>query len=111
MCFEISVCNTKVPFYLQQREGVMGRGLGRGRGGGGPVRGRGEFGGGPGRGLGRGDGFRGSQEETQFAVPADKCGLVIGKGLSLKYCIYIQVWLGHRKRFVIEILYLFVNLL
>ena len=85
--FEISVCNTKVPFYLQQRERGIGRGLGRGRGGGGTVRGRGEFGGGPGRGLGRG--FRGSQEETQFAVPADKCGLVIGKGLSLKYCIYI----------------------
>ena len=55
VCFEISVCNTKVPFYLQQREGGMGRGLGRGRGGGDPVRGRGEFGGGPGRGLGRGE--------------------------------------------------------
>ena len=79
----------KGPFDLQQREGGMGCGLGGGRGGGGPVRGRGEFGGGPGRGLGRGDGFRGSQEETQFAVPADKCGLVIGKGLSLKYYIYI----------------------
>nr|XP_022287940.1 uncharacterized protein LOC111100403 isoform X4 [Crassostrea virginica] len=63
-----------------QREGGTGRGLGRGRGGGGTVRGRGEFGGGPGRGLGRGDGFRSSQGETQFAVPADKCGLVIGKG-------------------------------
>ncbi|XP_078311367.1 uncharacterized protein LOC111100450 isoform X3 [Crassostrea virginica] len=62
------------------REGGMGRGLGRGRGGSGPVRGRGEFGGGPSRGLWRGDGFRGSQEETQFVVPADKCGLVIGKG-------------------------------
>ncbi|XP_078310919.1 uncharacterized protein LOC144617702 [Crassostrea virginica] len=62
------------------REGGMGRGLGRGRGGGDPVRGHGAFGGGPGRGLGRGDGFRGSQGETQFAVPADKCGLVIGKG-------------------------------
>nr|XP_022288249.1 far upstream element-binding protein 3-like isoform X3 [Crassostrea virginica] len=48
------------------REGGMGRGLGRGRGGSGPVRGHGEFGGGPGRGLGRGDGFRGSQEETQL---------------------------------------------
>ena len=89
VCFEISVCNTKVPFFLQQREGGMGRELGRGRGGGGTVRGRGEFGGGPGRGLWREEGFRGSQEETQFAVPADKCGLVIGKGLSLKYCIYI----------------------
>ncbi|XP_078311410.1 uncharacterized protein LOC144618693 isoform X2 [Crassostrea virginica] len=63
-----------------QREGGMGRELGRGRGGGGTIRGRGEFGGGPGRGLGRGDGFSDSQEETQFAVPADKCGLVIGKG-------------------------------
>ena len=49
----------------------------------------GEFGGGTGRGLGRGDDLKGSQEETQFAVPADKCGLVIGKGLSLKYYIYI----------------------
>ena len=87
----------------------MGHGLGGGRGGGGPVRGHGEFGGGLGRGLGRGDSFRGSQEETQFAVPADKCGLVFGKGLSLKYCIYIQVWLGHRKRFVIEILYLYTS--
>ena len=85
----------------------MGRGLGRGRGGGGTVRDHWEFGGGPYRGLGRGHSFRGSQEETQFAVPADKCGLVIRKGLSLKYCIYIQVWLGHGKRFVIEILYLY----
>ncbi|XP_078311416.1 uncharacterized protein LOC144618693 isoform X4 [Crassostrea virginica] len=65
---------------VKQREGGMGRELGRGRGGGGTIRGRGEFGGGPGRGLGRGDGFSDSQEETQFAVPADKCGLVIGKG-------------------------------
>ncbi|XP_078311435.1 uncharacterized protein LOC111100403 isoform X3 [Crassostrea virginica] len=62
------------------REGGMGRGLGGGRGGGDPVRGRGEFGGGLGGGLGRGGDFRGSQEETQFVVPADKCGLVIGKG-------------------------------
>ena len=63
----------------------MGHGYGGGRGGGDPVRGHGEFGGGPDRGLGRGVGFRGSQEKTQFAVPVDKCGLVIGKGLSLKY--------------------------
>ena len=77
----------KGPFYLQQREGGMSRGFRGGRGGSGLVRGRGEFGGGTGRGLGRC--FRGFQEETQFAVPADKCGLVIGKGLSLKYYIYI----------------------
>nr|XP_022327335.1 far upstream element-binding protein 1-like isoform X3 [Crassostrea virginica] len=64
----------------QQREGGMGRGFGGGRGRGGPGRGRGGFGGGPGRGMGRGDGFGGFQDETQFAVPADKCGLVIGKG-------------------------------
>ncbi|XP_011422132.2 far upstream element-binding protein 3-like isoform X4 [Crassostrea angulata] len=63
-----------------QREGGMGRGFGGGRGRGGPGRGRGGFGGGPGRGMGRGDGFGGFQDETQFAVPADKCGLVIGKG-------------------------------
>ena len=68
--FEISVCNTKVPFYLQQREGGMGRGFRGGRGGSGLVRGRREFGGGPGRGLGRGDGFRGSQEENSVCRPS-----------------------------------------
>lgn len=66
----------------------MGRGFGGGRGRGGPGRGRGGFGGGPGRGMGRGDGFGGFQDETQFAVPADKCGLVIGKGWWQKYVMY-----------------------
>ena len=76
--------------------GGRGFAMGRGGGGGGPpigrggvVRGRGgPFPpGGPGRGgamgggMGRG-GFGESNfpDQTQHAVPADKCGLVIGKG-------------------------------
>lgn len=58
----------------------MGRGFGGGRGRGGFGRGRGGFGGGFGRGMGRGDGFGGFQDEIQFVVFVDKCGLVIGKG-------------------------------
>ncbi|XP_021376155.1 far upstream element-binding protein 2-like isoform X2 [Mizuhopecten yessoensis] len=54
----------------------MGRGRGFGRGGG---RGGGQFGGPVGRGMGRGGGFGGG-DETTYPVPADKCGLVIGKG-------------------------------
>ncbi|CAE1318328.1 FUBP [Acanthosepion pharaonis] len=58
----------------------MGRGRGRGRGGG-PFNMSGPPGpNGPGgRGMGRGfdPNF---QDETTYAVPADKCGLVIGKG-------------------------------
>ncbi|XP_064457553.1 far upstream element-binding protein 1-like isoform X2 [Ornithodoros turicata] len=57
----------------------MGRGRGRGRGGGG-FDGAGGFGppGGPGMGRGR----RGGEDmhEVQYPVPANKCGLVIGKG-------------------------------
>ncbi|KAL5011503.1 hypothetical protein ScPMuIL_010054 [Solemya velum] len=54
--------------------GMRGRG-GRGRGGMTPPGGRGM-----GRGGGGGGGFDGYQDETNYAVPADKCGLVIGKG-------------------------------
>lgn len=53
----------------------MGRGFGRGRGGPGGGRGGRDFG--PGGGRGRGGGFN---DENFFPVPADKCGLVIGKG-------------------------------
>lgn len=71
---------------LFQKQGGMGRGfpMGRGRGrgrGGGPFNMSGPPGpNGPGgRGMGRGfdPNF---QDETTYAVPADKCGLVIGKG-------------------------------
>ena len=63
----------------------MGRGGfgGRGGRGGGPGRGGGfSPGGGAGRGMGRGGGgFDGRFEDhTTYAVPAEKCGLVIGKG-------------------------------
>lgn len=63
-------------FKLQGGPG-MGRGGFGGRGGG-----RGGFSpGGPGRGMGRGGGFDGRFEDhTTYAVPAEKCGLVIGKG-------------------------------
>lgn len=61
--------------------GPPGRGGGRGRGGpfppGGPGRGGGPGGGGMGRG---GFGDPNFQDQTQYLVPADKCGLVIGKG-------------------------------
>ena len=62
--------------------GPPGRGGGgRGRGGpfppGGPGRGGGPGGGGMGRG---GFGDPNFQDQTQYSVPADKCGLVIGKG-------------------------------
>jgi len=63
----------------QQYGDGMGRGGGfRGGRGGGP----GGFNQGPGRGGmgGYNDGF---QDQTTFAVPADKCGLVIGKGRLL----------------------------
>ncbi|XP_035206227.1 far upstream element-binding protein 1-like isoform X2 [Stegodyphus dumicola] len=54
-----------------------GRGRGRGRGMGGPGGMRPDFGpGGPRMGRPGGDGGA----EVQFAVPANKCGLVIGKG-------------------------------
>ena len=64
----------------------MGRGRGRGRGddrGGRFDERRGP--GGPGAGRGRGGfdgpgGGGGFQDETTYSVPADKCGLVIGKG-------------------------------
>lgn len=61
----------------------MGRGGFGGRGGRGG--GRGGFSpGGAGRGMGRGGGggsFDGRFEDhTTYAVPAEKCGLVIGKG-------------------------------
>lgn len=61
--------------------GPPGRGGGRGRGGGpfppgGPGRG-----GGVGGGMGRGGyGDPNFQDQTSYSVPADKCGLVIGKG-------------------------------
>ena len=77
------VCKTVV-FLLQQR-GPPGMGRGRGRGGpggsfdgpGGPPRP-----GGRGRGGGGGGGFsdNGFQDETTYNIPAEKCGLVIGKG-------------------------------
>lgn len=61
-----------------------GGGMGRGGGGfrGGRGGGRGGFNQGPGRGPGgyEGGGF---QDQTTFSVPADKCGLVIGKGRLL----------------------------
>ena len=69
---------------LQTRQGGP---MGRGRGRGGPGD-RGRFGepnrpgNGPG-GMGPGGnrfGDRNFQDETQFPVPAEKCGLVIGKG-------------------------------
>ena len=63
----------------------MGRGGFGGRGRGGPGRGGFSPGGG-GRGMGRGGGFDGRFEDhTTYAVPAEKCGLVIGKGKH--YCI------------------------
>ena len=92
----------------------MGRGAGGfrgGRGGGGgmvggggpPPPGRGGFSpGGPGRGMGRGAGGGGGggggggqfdggfEDQTTFAVPADKCGLVIGKGGLLFSWIKVQ---------------------
>ena len=66
-------------FGMGRGGGPPGRGGGRGRGGpfppGGPGRG-----GGPG-GMGRGGfGDPNFQDQTQYGVPADKCGLVIGKG-------------------------------
>ncbi|XP_052091444.1 far upstream element-binding protein 1-like isoform X3 [Mytilus californianus] len=61
------------------QSGGMGRGFGRGRGG--PGGGRGGFGPGGGRGRGGGGGGMGGfNDENFFPVPADKCGLVIGKG-------------------------------
>ena len=60
-----------------ERDGPMGRGFGRGRGGPGGGRGGRDFGPGGGGGRGRGGGFN---DENFFPVPADKCGLVIGKG-------------------------------
>lgn len=59
----------------------MGRGGGGFRGGRGG--GRGGFNQGPGR-MGGPGGFDGGsfQDQTTFAVPADKCGLVIGKGIT-----------------------------
>ena len=72
--------------YFQNRQGgPMGRGGGRG----GMGRGRGDEPGrfgdrGPGGPMGRGRGGFGDNfgggDETQFPVPAEKCGLVIGKG-------------------------------
>ncbi|XP_052221959.1 far upstream element-binding protein 1-like isoform X3 [Dreissena polymorpha] len=61
-------------------DGGMGRGGGGFRGGRGG--GRGGFNQGPGRGMGGPGGFDGGnyQDQTTFSVPADKCGLVIGKG-------------------------------
>ena len=67
--------------------GPPGRGGGRGRGGfppGGPGRG-----GGPGGGMGRGFGDPNFQDSTQYSVPADKCGLVIGKGKILPLDLFI----------------------
>ena len=68
----------------------MGRGRGRGRG---DDRGGGRFDerrgpGGP-PGAGRGRGFEGGNypDETTYSVPADKCGLVIGKGEYLA-CVH-----------------------
>ncbi len=71
---------------FQNRQGPpgMGRGRGRGRGDGGRFE-RGGPGGGRGRGGGGGGGFDGPGgfgDETNYTVPADKCGLVIGKGAS-----------------------------
>ncbi|XP_070177451.1 far upstream element-binding protein 1-like isoform X4 [Littorina saxatilis] len=68
-------------FGMGRGGGPPGRGGGRGRGGpfppGGPGRGGGPGGGGMGRG---GFGDPNFQDQTQYLVPADKCGLVIGKG-------------------------------
>lgn len=66
------------------RGGFGGRGgRGGGRGGFSPG-GGGGGGGGAGRGMGRGGGFEGGrfEDHTTYAVPAEKCGLVIGKGMS-----------------------------
>lgn len=75
--------------------GPPGRGGGgRGRGGpfppGGPGRGGGPGGGGMGRG---GFGDPNFQDQTQYSVPADKCGLVIGKGrlASVVFNLYLGV--------------------
>lgn len=64
----------------------MGRGYGRGRGGPGPGQGGG-FGPGGGRGRGGPGGFN---DENFFPVPADKCGLVIGKGVWKKFNMYLN---------------------
>uniref|UniRef100_T1IUR8 K Homology domain-containing protein n=1 Tax=Strigamia maritima TaxID=126957 RepID=T1IUR8_STRMM len=69
----------------------MGRGRGRGRGSFDDRRGGGrssEYGPGPGAGMSRGGGMPGSnrggpggdKQEIQYSVPANKCGIVIGKG-------------------------------
>lgn len=84
----------------------MGRGGGGFRGGRGGGGGRGGFSpSGPGRdGMGRGGGGFGGggggnyEDHTTFAVPADKCGLVIGKGQLLtssgiKYFKYLLIFL------------------
>ncbi|KAH6944622.1 hypothetical protein HPB50_004273 [Hyalomma asiaticum] len=73
----LSLCHLCAPTARDQQN--MGRGRGRGRGGfdggfgppGGPGMGRGGRGRGPG-----GD----DVHEVQYTVPANKCGLVIGKG-------------------------------
>ncbi|XP_064617106.1 far upstream element-binding protein 1-like isoform X2 [Liolophura sinensis] len=76
--------NSANDFQFQGGPG-MGRGMGRGRGRGrgGPFMGGPGGPSGPGRGMGRGGPFGGGPnfpEETNYPVPADKCGLVIGKG-------------------------------
>ena len=60
--------------------GRGGPGFRGGRGGG-----RGGFNQGPGRGPGGFEGGGGFQDQTTFSVPADKCGLVIGKGKELVF--------------------------
>ncbi len=65
------------------QNGPMGRGRGRGRGDGGGRFGDRGPGGPPGRGRGPyNDGAPDFDDATTFGVPSDKCGLVIGKGMS-----------------------------
>ena len=81
--------------------GFAGRGRGRGRGRGGFDRGRGGRGGGrggygqpqwgdsPNGGPGGNDYGSGGQFTDYVAVPSNKCGLIIGKGIFIYLCIYL----------------------
>ena len=40
---------------------------------------------------GPGGGFGGAAQETTYSIPADKCGLVIGKGVSFECLVLIYM--------------------
>ncbi|XP_076354192.1 far upstream element-binding protein 1-like isoform X1 [Tachypleus tridentatus] len=74
----VEIIHELIHSVMVRDQQFMGRGRGRGRGFDGPGGGP-RFGppGGPGMGRGRPDG---DFQEVQYTVPANKCGLVIGKG-------------------------------